>query len=204
MGANAFSMTTQDYTMTSAQRERSSPSLSALCSHPRHCSATPGTATTSPTLLKHTGTGRRPARHCTSYRSPLTAPSRRPTGGGRTANLCTTTLEAAPVWAQDSPRCPNRSEIRQDGHQLRGTTRHAFARRRIVRHACKLLSPWLIKGRAIPQPQGGQRRTTLSRLSPSTPILAFASINTSGTWRTSLLSRLACSTPLQAPRCDAI
>jgi hypothetical protein len=23
-----------------------------------------------------------------------------------------------------------------------------------MRHTCKLLSPWLIKGRAIPQPQG--------------------------------------------------
>jgi hypothetical protein len=97
MGANAFSMTTQDYTVTSGQRERSSPSLSTLCGHPRHCSATSGTATTSPTLLKRTGTGRRHARHCTSYGPPLTAPSSRPTGGGRTANLYAATLEVAPV-----------------------------------------------------------------------------------------------------------
>jgi hypothetical protein len=41
-------------------------------------------------------------------------------------------------------------------------------------------------------------------LSAFTPILALASISTSGTWRTSLLSRLACSTPLQALRCNAI
>jgi hypothetical protein len=92
-----------------------------------------------------------------------------------------------------------------NNRQLRGTARHAFTRRIIVRHACKLLSPWPIKGGPIPQPQGGrQRRAALSRLWPLTPILAFASINTSGTWRTSLLSRLACSTPLQAPQCDAI
>jgi hypothetical protein len=106
MGVNAFSMTTQDYTVTSGQRERSSPSLSALCDHPRHCNATPVTVTTSPTLLKRARTGRRHARHCASYGLPLTAPSSRPAGGGRTANLYATTLEAAPVRAQDSPRRP--------------------------------------------------------------------------------------------------
>jgi hypothetical protein len=141
MGADAFSMTTQDCTVTSGQRERSSPSLSALCSHPRHYSATPGTAMTSPTLMERTGTGRRHARHCTSYGPPSTAPSSRPTGGGRIGNLYTTTLEAALVRAHDSPRRLNRSEIRQDGRQLRGTARHASTRRKTVRHACKLLSP---------------------------------------------------------------
>jgi hypothetical protein len=141
--------------VTSGQRERSSPSLSALCGHPRHCSTTSGTATTSPTLLERTGTGRRQACHCTSYGPPLRAPLNRPTGSGRTASLYATTLEVAPVQAQDSPRLPNRSEIHQDSRQLRGTACHASTRRRIVRHACKLLSPWPIKGRAIPQPQGG-------------------------------------------------
>jgi hypothetical protein len=166
MGANAFSMTTQDRTETSGRRERSSPSLSALCGHPRHCSAMLGTATTSPTLLKCTGTGRCHAYHCTSYGPPSTPPSSRPADGRRAANLCTTTLEAAPVWAQDSPRCPNRSEIHQDGRQLRGTAHHAFTRRRTVRHACKLLSPWHIKGGAVPQPQGttGSNRTHAFRL----------------------------------------
>jgi hypothetical protein len=157
MGANAFSMTTQDCTVTSGRRERSSPSLSALCGNPLHCSATPGTATTSLTLLEHTGTEHRHTRHCTSYGPPLTTPSSWPTGGGRTANLYATTLEVAPVWAQDSPRRPNGSEIHQDSRQLYGTARHASTRRRIVRHTYKLLSPWPIKGRAIPQPQGGQR-----------------------------------------------
>jgi hypothetical protein len=154
MGANTFSMTTQDRTVTSGWREWSSASLSALCGHPHHCSPTPGTATTSPTLLKRTGTGRRHTRHCTSYGPPSTPPLSRRADGGRAANLCTTTLEAAPVWAQDSPRYPNRSEIRQDGRQLRGTAHHAFTHRRTVRHACKLLSPWPIKEGAVPQPQG--------------------------------------------------
>jgi hypothetical protein len=151
--SNAFSMTTHDYTVTSGRRERSPLSLSALCGLPRHCNATPGTATTSPMLLERTGTGRHHARHCTSYRPPLMAPSNRPAGGGRTTSLCTTTLEVAPVRAQDTPRHTNRSEIRQDGRQLRGTCRHASTRRRTVWHACKLLPPWPLRGGAVPQPQ---------------------------------------------------
>jgi hypothetical protein len=155
--SNAFPVTTQDHAVTSSRWERSSPSLSAPCSHPQHCSATPGTATTSPTLLERTGTGRRNACHCNSYGPPLTTPSSRPVGSGRTANLYTATLEAAPVQAQDTPRRPNRSKIRQDGHQLRGTARHASTCRRIVQRTCNLLSPWPIKGRAIPQPRGTRR-----------------------------------------------
>jgi hypothetical protein len=98
--SNAFSMTAQNYAAMSGQWERSSLSPSALCGHPLHCSATPGTAMTSPTLLERTGIGRRHARHCTSYGPPLTAPSSRPADSGRTTNLYTTTLEAAPVRAQ--------------------------------------------------------------------------------------------------------
>jgi hypothetical protein len=124
--------------------------------------------------------------------------------GDRTRQ-CATTLEVAPVWAQDTPRCTNRSGIRQDGRQLCGTARHASTRRRTVRHACKLLPPWPIKGRAVPQPQGTERRIAITRtLSALTTILTLASINTSGTWRPDLLSRHACSPPLRAPRCNAI
>jgi hypothetical protein len=191
--------------VTSGRRERSSPSLLALCGHPRHCSATPGTATTSPTLLERTGTGRCHACHCTSYGPPLMAPSSRPAGGGRTTNLYATTLEVAPIRAKDTPRRPNRSKIRQDGRQLRGTSRHASTRMRIVRHTCKLLSPWPIKGREISQPQGTGRWLAITYThSALTTILALALINTSGTWRPSLLSRHACSPPLQAPWCNAI
>jgi hypothetical protein len=154
MGAGAFPMTTQDYTVTSSRRGRSSPSLSALCGHPRHCDATPGTVMTSPTLLKRTGIGRHHARHCTSYGLPSTPPSNRPAGGGRTTNLYAITLEVSPVWAQDSPRRPNRSKIRQDGRQLRGTARHAFVREKIVWHACKLPSPCLYKEGQSPNRRG--------------------------------------------------
>jgi hypothetical protein len=161
-------MTTQDRTVTSGRWERYSPSLLALCGHPRHCSAAPGTATTSPTLSKRMGTGRRHARHCTSYGPPSTLPSSRLADGGRAANVRTTTLEDAPVWAQNSPRRPNRSEILQDGRQLRGTARHALQRRRTVWHACKLLSPWPIKGGAVPRPQGtDDREQSHARFPPS-------------------------------------
>jgi hypothetical protein len=182
--------------VTSGRRERSSSSLSALCVHPHHCSATRGTATTSPTLLEHTGMGRCHSCHCTSYGPPLTAPSSRPAGSGRTTNLYTTTLEATPVRAQDAPRRPKWSKICQDGRQPRGTASHASTRRGIVRHTCKLLSPWPIKGRAIPQPQERRRRIAITlTLSAFTTILALASINTSVTWRPGLLSRHTCSPP---------
>jgi hypothetical protein len=65
-----------------------------------------------------------------------------------------------------------------------------------VRHACKLLPPWPIKGEVVPKPQGTRRRIAIARtLSAFTMILALASINTSGTWRPGLLSRHACSPP---------
>jgi hypothetical protein len=152
--SNAFHVTTQGYAVTSGRRERPSPSLSVLCGHPRHCSATPRTSTTSLMLLGRTGTGRRHARHCTSYGPPWTTPSSQPANNGRTANLYTSTLEAAHVRAQDAPRCPDWDKIRQDGRQLCGTARHASTHRKIVRRTCKSPSPWPIKGRVIPQLRG--------------------------------------------------
>jgi hypothetical protein len=54
------------------------------------------------------------------------------------------------------------------GRQLHDTAHPAFTRRRIVRHTCKSLSPWPIKGGAIPQPQGTRdNRTTHVRIPPS-------------------------------------
>jgi hypothetical protein len=135
--------------MMSGRRERSSPSLSTLCGHPRTCSTTLRTAATSPALLERLRTGRRHTRRCTSYGPPLTAPSSLSVDEDRTANYYASTLEAGPVRAQDTPRHHDCSEIRQDRHQLHDTARHASSRRRIVWHACKSLSPWPIKGRVI-------------------------------------------------------
>jgi hypothetical protein len=165
----------------------------------------PGTVTTSPTLLERTGTGRRHACHCTSYGPPLTAPSSRPMGSARAANLYATTLEAAPVRAQDAPQRPNWRKLRQDGRKLCGIARHASTRRRIVRHSCKLLPPWPIKGEAVPQPR--DRRTTDSNHAHAFRLnhdIGTCLINTSRSWRPGHLSRHACSPPLRAPWCNAI
>jgi hypothetical protein len=51
-----------------------------------------------------------------------------------------------------------------------------------VRHACKLLPPWPIKGGAVPQPRERERRTGITHtLSAFSTILALAPINTPGT-----------------------
>jgi hypothetical protein len=143
--SNTFSVITQGHAVTSGRREWSSPSLSTLCDHPCHCSATPGTVTTPPTLLECAGTRRRHDHHCATYGPPSTVLSNRPS---TTTGRPTTTpppLEASPMRAQDAPQCHDWNEIRQDGHQLHNTAHHASTRRRIVRHACKSLSPCPIK-----------------------------------------------------------
>jgi hypothetical protein len=125
--------------------------------------------------------------------------------GGRSTNHYATALEAAPVRAQDAPRRVNRSGIRQDARQLRGTVCHTSTHREIVRHACKRLPPWPIKGGAAPsRGEPGQRIAITQTLSAFSTILALASITTSGTWRPRLLSRLACSHPSTSTTVQAI
>jgi hypothetical protein len=145
---NIFYVLIQGHAVTSGRQDRSSSSLSTLCGHPRHCRTTPDTGNI-PALLGRTGTRHHHNDHCATYAPPH---------GGRSTNRYTATLEAAPVRAQDAPRRLNRSGIRQNGRQLRSTVRHTSTRREIVRHACKLLPPWPIKGGAAPQPRG--HRTT--------------------------------------------
>jgi hypothetical protein len=122
---------------------RPSPPLLRHATHCYNCSD----------AIEHAGTGCRHACYCTSYGSSSTAPSSPP--GDAPVNHYASTLEAAPVQAQDTPRRRDWSKIRQDGHQLHGTVRHAATRSEIVRHACKSPSPWPIKGRR-PPPQGHQ------------------------------------------------
>jgi hypothetical protein len=70
--------------------------------------------------------GRRHACHCTPYGSPLTAPSI--PHGDAPVNHYASTLEAAPVQEQGTPRRRDRSKIRQDGRHLHGTVRHTSTR----------------------------------------------------------------------------
>jgi hypothetical protein len=196
-------VTTQGYAVTSGRRERSSPSLSTLCGHLRHCSATPGTVTTSSTLLECTGTGRHHDRHCAAYGPPVDGTLEPAHGSGQTTNHYAATLETPPVRAQNVPRRPNWSRIRQDGRQLLGTARHASTHWKIVRHACKLLPPWPIKGGAVPQPQG-----TTDSDHPHALRLHYDIGTCLNQYlldleaRPPLLPRLY--PPLRAPRCEAI
>jgi hypothetical protein len=107
---------------------------------------------------QHCGGGDRATRrrhvcYCAPCGLPSAVPSSQCTDGNQTGDPYIATLEAAPGWIQGTPRCTARYKIRQESRLLRGTVCHASTRRQIVWHACKLLPPWPIKGRAIPQPQ---------------------------------------------------
>jgi hypothetical protein len=123
-----------------------------------------------PMLLECMGTRRRNDCHRAAYGPPVDGTLKSVCGDGRTTNHYTATLVTAPVRAQDAPRRLGWSRIRQDGRQLHDTARHASTRRKIVRHTCKLLPPWPIKGGAVPQLQGrrddGQQSPTRSLPSP--------------------------------------
>jgi hypothetical protein len=155
--------------------------------------------------VEHAGTGRRHACYCTSYGSPSTAPSSPPEDAP--VNHHVSTLEVAPVRAQDTPRRRDWSKIRQHGRQLYGTVRHTATRVEIVWYACNLLPPWPIKGGATPSRRGrtrddGQQMLTRSPFSPRYWHSPQSHLLGLGGHASSPASLVA--TPLQAPRCEAI
>jgi hypothetical protein len=165
---------------------RPSPPLLRHAAHCYNCSD----------AVEHAGMGRRHASHCTAYGTLSAAPSSPPEDAP--VNHYASTLEVAPVRAQDAPRRRDWRKIRQDGRQLHSTVRHAATHSEIVRYACKSPSPWPIKGRRSPPPPPQGHRATVSSQSYALrfpTILALASIIALGTWRPRLLSRLACSHP---------
>jgi hypothetical protein len=170
------------------------PSL-LLSRHVAHCYNYSNT-------IEHAGTGRRQAYHCTSYGPLSTAPSS-PLKAAP-VNHYASTLEAAPVRAQDAPRRRDRNKIRQENHQLYGTVRHTATCIEIVQRACKLLPPWPIKGGAATQLQGGDRgrRTVVTHVLSAFPtILAPASIQHLGLGGHASSPASLVVTPLRAPRC---
>jgi hypothetical protein len=180
--------------------------------HPRRCqpcAAIPATTAPRRTLWRHpdaVGTYRdktSPQRPLCHLRAPVNGTLEPAHHGGRSTNRYTAALEAAPVRAQDAPRRLNRSGILQDGRQLHSTARHTSTRREIVRHACKLLPPWPIKGGAAPQPRGqtGRRIAITRTLSAFSTVLALASINTLGLGGHAFSPASLVATPLRAPRC---
>jgi hypothetical protein len=96
-------------------------SLSVLRGHPRPCSATPGTAKTTPALLSTRGR---------DAATPAAVPVRITVNGfldpseDAPANHYAFTLEAAPVQVPDTPRRQDHGKDRQDDRQLPGAIRH--------------------------------------------------------------------------------
>jgi hypothetical protein len=89
--------------VTSGQRDRSPPSPSVLCGHPRRPNTIPGTASPSPTLWGYGATRRRHVSCCALYSLPSATPSSWRTDDTSTEDFNTTTLEAAPGRAQGMP-----------------------------------------------------------------------------------------------------
>jgi hypothetical protein len=159
---------------------RPSPSL---LRHVAHCCNHSG-------AVGHAGTERHHACYCTTYGSSSTAPSSPP--GDAPVNRNASTLEGRHDWGK----------IRQDGHQLPATVRHAAARSKIVRHACKSPSPWSIKGRRSPRCRGiGQRTVVIHTLSVSPRYWHLSQSLHLGLGGHASSPATLVATPLQAPRC---
>jgi hypothetical protein len=111
--SNIFYVLIQDHTVTSGRRDRSSPSLSTLCGHPRYCSSTPDTVATSrccwDTRRRDIATTATVLRAGPRQRHPRTGPPRRlvnqplrrhPRSRPCTSTGCTTTPQQdASCWS---------------------------------------------------------------------------------------------------------
>jgi hypothetical protein len=162
-----YSTPARDGAVTSGQWERSPPSPSALCDHPRHHGAVPATASPYPTLWNM----RRQDTATPATMPRMASRQQHPRAGPRAA-------------ARRAPSTPPPSKPFLYGHRTRhGTPPEAgFARTtvysmtlhsmplhagKIVWHACKLLPPWPIKEGAVPQPRGDDGQRSLTRFPPS-------------------------------------
>jgi hypothetical protein len=81
--SNIFYVLIQGHAVTSGRRDRSSPSLSTLCSHPRHCSTTRGRCGEHPDVVGTCGDKTSPQRplchvRASHQRHPRIGPPRRP------------------------------------------------------------------------------------------------------------------------------
>jgi hypothetical protein len=158
-----------------------------------------------PMLLGRAGTRHCHNSHCATYGLPVNGTLELAHHGGQSTNRYDATLEAAPVRAQDTLRCLNRSGIRRDSRELRSTVLHTCTRGGIVRHACKLLPPWPIKGGVAPRPRGHGTTDSNSSHALRLPHDIGTRLNqTSGTCRPCLISRLACSHPSTSTTMQAI
>jgi hypothetical protein len=100
---DGYSTPAQDYTVTPGRRNRSPPSPSVLCGHPRRPNTIPGTASPSPTLWGDGATRHRHAGCCAPCGLPSAAPSNQCTDKDQKGDPDTATLEAAPGRIQGTP-----------------------------------------------------------------------------------------------------
>jgi hypothetical protein len=107
-----------------------------------------------PTLLERAGTRHRHDCHYAAYGSPVNGTLE--SAHGRRPNDQPLRRHPRDRSCMSTGRTttPRLGRIRQDGRQFRGTARHGSTRTKIVRHTCKLLPPWPIKGGAVLQPRG--------------------------------------------------
>jgi hypothetical protein len=167
--SNIFYVLMQDHAVTSGRRDRSSPSLSALCGHPRHCRTTPDAVATSRRCWDVRGQ---------DFATTATVPR---TGSPSTASSNWPTTAASQPTTAPQPSKPLLYEHRTHHDVPNGAgfarTAVSFAALfaiplhiEIVKRACKLHPPWSIKGGAASQPQGtrddGQQSLTRSPPSP--------------------------------------
>jgi hypothetical protein len=155
------------------------------------------------TLWEYGAIRRHHASCCAPYGFPSTPPSSQCTDDNQTGSSHTATLKAATGWIQGRPRRPTSSKILQDGRLLYKTVRHTATCNYNSVARLPAASPWPIKGGGSP-PAAGRIEGAHFTLTAFTTILELCLNHTSGTWRSCLLSHLACCSPLQAPRCNAI
>jgi hypothetical protein len=135
--SNVSSVLTQSHAVTSGRRDRSSPSLSTLCDHPRHCRTTSGTVTTSRRCWGAQGQDVATTATVPRTGPPSTAPSNQ------------STTAASQPTATPPPSKPLLYEHRARHDAPTGA---GFARTAVS--SATLLPPWPIKGGAVPQPRG--------------------------------------------------
>jgi hypothetical protein len=137
----------KDNTVTSGQQDRSPPSPSALCDHPRRPHAIPATASPSPTLWKRATTGRRHTSCCAPVRPHVNGTLE--SSHGRSPNM-------RPLHRHPRSRSWTRHVAPPEARFARTSVYSAAMYTmplhvdKIVWHACKLQPPWPIKGGAAP------------------------------------------------------
>jgi hypothetical protein len=147
---DVYSTLAQDYVVTSGQRDRSPPSSSVLCGHPRRPITIPGTASPSPTLWGYGATRRRHASCCAPYGLLSAAPSSRRTDDDSTEDFNTPPSKLLLGGHRACHNAPSEARFARTAiHSVVMCTIPPHVAR-TVRHACKLPPPWPIKGGVVP------------------------------------------------------